>query len=117
MAPRSLAVSEAPWMGLPRPATLGCRCKASGGSLASPSLTGKDAIMDRTKRTDRPILRACYVSRGTLAGALSCSSSTLRRMERNGVIKATMIGNRPRYAVTDLVAIWPSLERLTATAN
>jgi hypothetical protein len=38
-------------------------------------------------------------------------------MERNGVIKATMIGNRPRYAVTDLLAIWPSLERLTATAN
>lgn len=117
MAPRSLAVSEAPWMGLPRPATLGCRSKESGGSLASPSLTGKDAIMDRTKRTDRPKQRACYVSRGTLAGALSCSSSTLRRMERNGLIKATMIGNRPRYAVTELVAIWPSLDRLTATTN
>lgn len=54
-----------------------------------------------------------YISRGQLARYLSCSPATVRRLERRGVIHAVMVGNYPRYAISELARTWPGLKTHT----
>jgi hypothetical protein len=53
-----------------------------------------------------------YLSRCQLARRLSCSTATIRRLERRGVIRPVMVGNYPRYAVNELAKIYPGLNTI-----
>ena len=56
-----------------------------------------------------PDTTPAYLSRGQLARRLSCSTATIRRLERRGDIHPVMVGTHPRYAVNELAKIYPGL--------